>query len=129
MTTASPSNGEVPLYGGVVHTHGYPSGAVTHSHESQHFPRGTRPRMDGSEPAVIDADDPQGLVRLAQSLNLLRDTQGYTYMQVGPDHYVCLGVQLIRACIDKWPPASRAAVEEVGGALVPLAPAKDGDRG
>lgn len=158
MTTASrSSSGQVPVYGGSIHTHNYPSGEFTHSHDSNHG----RPcilagqpdssssaervcgvtrrhehhhwrsldevafccdgkgmaRADGSE---HDGTDGEPLVRLASSLPLWRDTAGYTYMEVGPDQYICLGVQLLRACTDKWPPISRAEAEAAGGTLVRL---------
>lgn len=154
MTTASPSNDQVPVYGGGVHTHHYPDHEVTHSHDSDHYqPRikdgepdireracgigrkhehhpwevlsGVTLYCDGSGIARMDGsvhdgrvDDP--LVRLATSVPLWRDTDGYTYMEVGPDQYICLGVQLLRACTDKWPPISRAEAEAAGGTLVRL---------
>jgi hypothetical protein len=78
--------------------------------------RGGVPRTDGSEPAPADAV----AQHLARQLGVYEDGEGYIWIKVGPDHFVCLDTPLLRAIADKWVPVSLAAATEVGRELVKM---------
>jgi hypothetical protein len=62
---------------------------------------------------------------LAAGLPVFEDVDGYKWIRVGPDTYMPLSGQLLRAVLSQYPAVSLAAASEVGGELIPLVPERE----